>query len=225
MERIHQYCSASELLPTGTGRVVNGPTVKLLFTHQALREDSEQVGTPLSVLMDPSLSLAATLPGSSSIIEQSEIRRILLIDPHEICLDLYKKGFSLMYPYALVKTASSSADALALLEQEELGFDIILVEERLKRIGKDDVYGSGSTLLGKLLEDGRFKKTGYNAPLVIGVSAHLDLDKERLEQNGADIVWPKPPPTMNASLRKDLLRCLLTKRGKAAQAAVLERVH
>ena len=49
--------------------------------------------------------------------------------------------------------------------------------------------------------------------LIIGVSARLDEHRVRLEKAGADCVWGKPPPEMNATLRNDLLRTLMKKRG------------
>ena len=49
--------------------------------------------------------------------------------------------------------------------------------------------------------------------LIIGVSARLEEHRVRLEKAGADCVWGKPPPEMNATLRNDLLRTLMKKRG------------
>ena len=48
--------------------------------------------------------------------------------------------------------------------------------------------------------------------LLVGVSARLFQDREKLEKSGADCVWGKPPPEMNTKLRNELLQLLMKKR-------------
>ena len=47
--------------------------------------------------------------------------------------------------------------------------------------------------------------------MIVGVSAHRE-DLEKMKRAGADEVWCKPPPEMNAGLRNKLLKLLMTKR-------------
>jgi hypothetical protein len=58
--------------------------------------------------------------------------------------------------------------------------------------------------------------------LIIGVSTRVVDDRERLETAGADIVWGKPPPEMNATLRNSLLRTIMTKRGRRVEFKVFD---
>jgi hypothetical protein len=48
--------------------------------------------------------------------------------------------------------------------------------------------------------------------LLVGVSARPALDRDKLIKSGADCVWGKPPPEMNATLRNELLELLMKKR-------------
>lgn len=52
--------------------------------------------------------------------------------------------------------------------------------------------------------------------LIIGVSMNAERDKQQLEESGADLVWGKPPPTMNEELRNKLISALIAKRQKAS---------
>lgn len=51
--------------------------------------------------------------------------------------------------------------------------------------------------------------------LLVGVTARMALDQQKLEKAGADCVWGKPPPEMNATLRNSLLKLLMKKRRSA----------
>mmetsp|Transcript_23490 Transcript_23490/g.50264 ORF Transcript_23490/g.50264 Transcript_23490/m.50264 type:complete len:667 (-) Transcript_23490:140-2140(-) len=119
------------------------------------------------------------------------------------------------------------------------GFDIIIVEERLRvssplsnetqnvvstqTAGDDSVQRrskvtSGSALIRHLVELGH--KFGNNEDggesirhsLLIGVSARLAQDHEKIEKSGADCIWGKPPPDMNSTLRNELIKLLMKKR-------------
>lgn len=119
------------------------------------------------------------------------------------------------------------------------GFDIIIVEERLRcsslngslnssatRLpastqtgGEDSVQRlntpSGSALIRHLVESEISCRGGGGSTrhsLMIGVSARLAQDEEKIKQSGADCVWGKPPPEMNSKLRNELLKLLMNKR-------------
>mmetsp|Transcript_4717 Transcript_4717/g.7001 ORF Transcript_4717/g.7001 Transcript_4717/m.7001 type:complete len:675 (+) Transcript_4717:44-2068(+) len=49
-------------------------------------------------------------------------------------------------------------------------------------------------------------------PLLVGVSAYLDEDRNKLLEGGTDILWGKPPPKMDIALRNHLLRAIVNKR-------------
>lgn len=55
----------------------------------------------------------------------------------------------------------------------------------------------------------------YRFPLVIGMSAYLQQDGKMLKESGADIVWGKPPPTMDETLRNEILRSIMMKRNRS----------
>lgn len=117
------------------------------------------------------------------------------------------------------------------------GFDVLIIEENLSGVpptrqedvsaqsaGDDSVQrfnmASGSSLICHLAESQRLfkgmdgKDEESRVTLLIGVSARLVDHRVRLEMAGADIVWGKPPPEMNAMLRNSLLRTLMKKRGR-----------
>ena len=211
VERIMAF-SEAELVPTGTGRMV--PKRKALFSHKALGADANPNREAL---------FRAVL--------QNELRRILVVDSHEIFLNLYAKTLRPLLPHAEVVLADSAAAAL--LEAQKGRFDIILVEERLKPrtlnnssqnaqqttnsgsslVPTDQESRSGATLMKRLqITQGR--------ALYIGVSAKLREDVQRLQQ-ASDICWSKPPPHMNAKLVSDLLHKLLVKRQRFQAVAEL----
>jgi hypothetical protein len=56
---------------------------------------------------------------------------------------------------------------------------------------------------------------GQRRSLLIGVISTIGEDCEKLIKGGADMLWGKPPPTMDNTLRNQLLSALLTKRRRA----------
>jgi CheY-like chemotaxis protein len=174
-----------------------------MFSHEALQADCE-------VLSPPSPLPQTVVPVKSEEDEAAnKIERILVVDPHEVCLGLLCQAFQLMFPRAVVQEAMSSADALALVGPNER-FDVIVVEERLNRAGEtNDLLGSGSTLMAGIRGELSCE------PLFIGVTSHPEVDAPQLQQHGADVVWSKPPPRINLDLRNELLRTLSQKRGHA----------
>ena len=173
-----------------------------------------------------------------------EIRNILLVDVHEIFLALFIKSFKSLFPHISVTTARSGEEAIARVDAAQKahpvrdggslhGFDIILVEERLVSLsaqrsgswlqtaGDDSTQRrritSGSELLRSIVQEERniirSGESGRHA-LLIGVSARLAEDGDRLQRSGADVLWAKPPPAMDRNQRNHLLKVLMKKRGK-----------
>jgi len=124
----------TEYLPTGTGRVIpKQPTTKestssakrnrAFFTHSALSvDDKEDESTQEKALKSREYL---------QLVVQREIRNVLLVDPHDICLSLFAKAMQILLPKAKFALARSGEDAMRHLASGRR-FDIILVEERLR---------------------------------------------------------------------------------------------
>ena len=234
----------TKLIPTGTSRMVQllgksaGQAAPLspsraLFSHQALCLDADSTPDRTVHRKRPS---AATIPAPSHTsdidihkkrifrcaVAEHEIRQILLVDAQEICRDLFSKGLKKMLPHVTVVTASHAKQALELVHartrdsQGKRGFDVVIVEERLKlSVVRQE---SGSVLLRNLYEVTRISAS---KTLFIGVSADLRVDGRKLQESGAEVLWPKPPPRMDQQLRDGMLQALLVKRGRSAVAEQL----
>lgn len=191
IDRIHSY---SQLVPTGTGRLVRKPICsKAFFTHPALSLSNDE-----DVL-------------AIQKVARTEINNILVIDPHDLCAKLFKKLLQKVFPHATVVTVKSSDEAINRIKRcaPKNSFDIVLVEERLKLNMQDrkDHQGSGSALI-------RLLKEQEPKTLFIGVSAHYVQDKQKLEDGGADLTWSKPPPPGDCAMRSEILKKVLFLRGK-----------
>jgi hypothetical protein len=202
---IERILSSAELLPTGTGRSVKNPlSNKALFTNPALQCEEDED--------DVALQRLARL----------EVRNILIVDPHEMCSKLFQKTFQEMFPQADMASVRSSGEAIANVEKTLKPFDLIVVEERLKfheAHREDDYEASGSALIRRLMEDQNNNDTPRNRrALFVGVSAHFDKDREQLEEGGASLTWPKPPPKLDRDMRDQILKQLLVARGKEQAA-------
>lgn len=200
----------TDFIATGTGRMVQRTTSKsrAIFTLSALTLDGPDDATE-----------ALRTDKYRCAVVQNEIRNVLLVDPHDICLALFTKAMKALLPLANVSRARSSQEALEHMSSGKR-FDIILVEERLKLFhgqsnNKKERCSSGSELIRTLIS------LGATHALFVGVSAHLDRDRDALERGGADCCWPKPPPLMDQGLRNHLLKSLLLKRGRATVAEEL----
>lgn len=143
-----------------------------------------------------------------------EIRRILMVDPHDIFLALFSKRLHQAMPHPVeILTAHSSDEALDLCSKHS--FDVIITEERLslfhRHTGGTKVT-SGSALLGHLRQHAPQQ---FQSTLLIGVSAHWQTDHATMVNSGADYCWSKAPaPTLNKAMLEELLHTLLMKRGK-----------
>lgn len=60
------------------------------------------------------------------------------------------------------------------------------------------------------------KNSAIPPPLIIGISAHLKQDEQKLKSGGADLLWQKPLPSLqhNPSILDEVLQTILTKRNK-----------
>ena len=216
MERFKRHALAlimmarqqTDFIATGTGRMVQRPISKAMFTHTALTLDGpDDAGEALKT------------EKYRCAVAHNEIRNVLLVDPHDICLALFAKAITALFPLAKVSLARSNQEALEHMSSGKR-FDIILVEERLKLFhgqsnNKKERSNSGSELIRTLIS------LGATGALFVGVSAHLERDQNALERGGADLCWSKPPPLMDLRLRNNLLKSLLLKRGRATIAKEL----
>lgn len=175
------------------------------------------------------------------VLVKAEIAHILIVDPNELFLSLFKRGFEGMLPHVNITTAATSQDALKQIKIKQdsgcnlkatHGFDIVVIEERLlqtitmqqqylhrhRKIQcsyDENVRCSGSYLIQALAsERGKANQYCQFTPytLLIGVSGHENEDRSKLYKSGADIIWKKPPPSMNQSLRNKLLHLIKDKR-------------
>jgi hypothetical protein len=196
---------------------------------------------------------------------KSQIRRVLVVDTNQDLLDCIVRGVRQIMPHDVsISTASSSTDAKFQVQKyldkdyssntkegddadpvewSPVGFDVIIVGEKLERNMEGTTNVSGTTVLSWInkvstliswinkvsSESGGFglaEKNNYyqevkgttfsmsnREPLLIGTSSFLSGDSERLTKSGVDYLWGSPPPTMDASLRNELLMTLLNKRG------------
>ena len=221
-EAIHRIRLRSlRVLPTG-GSI----GVSCNFNHPAL--SSEDEGDTSATVHDDTLS--------------QEIKNILVVDVHQVFLELFEKGLRHMLPHVSFSTARSADDAITKINSAKIavpnkGYDVIIVEERLRgsfssirhllgdesnpqrdsQAAGDNATQtcdvSGSKLIQYIQMDKGTETPHRRLPLIIGVSAHLEAgDGDKLRRSGADLLWPKPPPEMNSQLRSQLLDSLLKKR-------------
>ena len=201
---------APQIIPTGTGRTMTTRRAgksSAFYTHSALAMEMEE----------HSLTKAMHNEQYRAMMAQQEIQRILIVDPHDICITLFSKAFRTLLPHVQIVAASSASDALDQIAlQPSSSFDILVVEERLQTpLQQQQHQQSGSELFKTLQQLEQHNMTSsHSTSLWIGVSAH-PKDRTLLEKNGADMCWGKPPPKMSIELRNQLLQALLLKRGKA----------
>ena len=218
------------MIATGTGRVIARSSrlppgsMKALYTNPALSLDAEA---------DEDESNAASMHKKRKTSLLEEIKTVLLVDCHDIFLGLLTKDIKAMMPHVEVSTAYSVDDALDKIEKSKQinssshGFDLIVVEHRLRpsargrgRLAKNKTGVmplSGANLIQRIAFDTKDIKNWIHSsqlrhPLVIGMSAYLEQDEKKLLDSGADIVWAKPPPKMNSTLRDTLLLATMKKR-------------
>ena len=207
--------------------------------------------SPIPSQVPPSISASDERRMQRALL--SEIRNILVVDPHPMFLKLFGKALHAMMSHVIVTTATSAEEALRRIAAAQVvypqaeggathGFDIIIVEERLQLFQRHrggpgsnreqqqqaagdeqkqrQILASGSALIRQIaaeqkesLEALRHNKRPRSS-LLIGVSAHVQLDGDKLSRAGADLVWGKPPPPFDDTLRLELLQEVLRKRAK-----------
>jgi len=252
MARVRQWNNSNrqlELISSGTGRVVNLSTSKnisscsntrrALYTNPALsieneigENDNTSLKLPHLALNDPKVCVHDTL--------REEIQSVLLIDPHDIILNLFAKSIQSMWPHVsitTVKTAEGAWEKISTRTEKPKQngknscrthkFDVIIAEERLGSFYHQDVSNDvnilkkeerlpqrGSAIFKKIKSDVKtlFSSTYHRYPLLIGVSAFLQQDKRNFEESGADLIWGKPPPPMNSMLSSQILTLVMEKR-------------
>ena len=149
---------------------------------------------------------------------RQEVRQVLVIDPHDIFLQIFSKRLQKALPHVRLLTAHSAEEALQMMDSSH-AFDMIVTEERLSLFHRQQQHGqdnkpitSGSALLQHLQ---RYHAKLCSNALLVGVSAHWQIDHAKMEQSGADFCWKKvPTPDLSLSVLEELLYCLLEKRGK-----------
>jgi len=114
------------------------------------------------------------------------------------------------------------------------GFDIIIIEEQLYPKNMNKALGnlptsapmqSGSNVILTIVREQRQMKveldissgnskhsTHPQYSFLIGVSANIGDQVSKLKASGADLIWCKPPPSMNENLRFSLLEAVVQKR-------------
>lgn len=254
---------SDDIISTGTGRVIHHgggipfeqSNLRALYTNPALRSDAEDDEEEEEE--------------NGSLVEYhrpqellKEIKTVLIVDSHDIFLNLLAKDIKILFPHVNVITSYTVQEAARrILIAKSIegnkcshGFDLIVVEERLMQgMGRSrsismpnysserfvpSLY-SGSVLIQKianevkmLAKDVSDKSVTRNNchfsdndshdsdddkeryPLLIGMSAYLEQDGKKLHESGADIVWGKPPPNMDESLRNHILKLIMTKRNR-----------
>ena len=276
IERIRRRHAQQQLVPSGTGRVVPMQMVqrtgsgRALFTDPALscndEDNDDEDEAPADTTRRTQTASAAATAGPSHVpfgvsasderrIQRallSEIRNILVVDPHDMFLKLFAKALHASFHHVIVTTATSAEEALRRIAAAKVvfpqseggathGFDIIIVEERLQLFQRhrrgagsnrreqqtagDDqeqrqIPASGSALICQITGEQQRalelvgNKKRPRCSLLVGVSAHIQLDGDKLSQAGADLVWGKPPPPFDDELKLKILRAVLAKRAK-----------
>mmetsp|Transcript_15453 Transcript_15453/g.34693 ORF Transcript_15453/g.34693 Transcript_15453/m.34693 type:complete len:354 (+) Transcript_15453:1125-2186(+) len=207
----------------------------------------------------------------------NEIQSILVVDCHEIFLNLFSRGLKVMMPHVQITTAKSAEEAFLFIRKARSsqlfrkyplvhGFDVIIVEENLdagksrKSATNISSYDScvsapssanidielssctgkntknpvinilkGSDIFQELVREEKeiLKSLKYShmlSTLLIGVSLSLKADEKTIRASGADMVWKKPPPPMNAILTCEILNHLLKKRDCLMQSRKSKKI-
>ena len=223
----------SQMISTGTGRIIaRGPQMsarpkvekRALYTSPALSMDAE--------VLEEECKTRIRL--QRAVLE--ELKTVLLVDCHDIFLKLLSRDIKIMLPHVDITIAKSVEEALVKINEAKKksdathGFDIIFVESRLRRtIPKEGTNSSswskagcaalsGSNLIQRIAFDTASNSSKIKTekekryPLVIGMSAYLNQDEKKLKASGSDLVWNKPPPKMDCTLKKKLLLLAMKKR-------------
>ena len=223
---------SEQLSPIGGGRAVITPVPEVILCHQGSQQ--QMLSFPHYLPSPPpsprnkttihhDMSSNTNNDVSCTLLQgllQNEIRKVLMVDPHDIFLTLFSKRLQQAMMHVQIFTAHSSEEALELCAKQS--FDMIITEERLslfhRHTGGSKVT-SGSALLGHLRQH---SPKQFQHALLIGVSAHWQSDHATMVKSGADYCWSKAPaPILNQSVLEELLHTLLLKRGKHEAAKTM----
>jgi len=91
----------------------------------------------------------------------------------------------------------------------------VRLQPQLRRsLSSSDTRGvstmSGSQLYKKICDECHLK--AMNRPVLVGVSTHPQAEEKIFKESGADMLWGKPPPTMDSTLASKLMTLLIEKR-------------
>jgi CheY-like chemotaxis protein len=81
------------------------------------------------------------------LLVNREVKAILVVDPNPLVLNLFRRSLQPLYPNAKIAVAVSGEDALRVFRMAmvnisqgtQRGFDIVIAEERLARVSRDNV--------------------------------------------------------------------------------------
>ena len=228
-----------------------GSRPQVASSFSAAAAAAAAAASPIPSQVPPSISASDERRIQRTLL--SEIRNILVVDPHPMFLKLFGKALHAMMSHVIVTTATSAEEAQRRIAAAKIvypqaeggathGFDIIIVEERLQLFQRHrggpgsnrkqqrqaagdeqkqrQTPASGSALIRQIAAEQQesLEALGRNrrprSSLLIGVSAHIQLDGDKLSRAGADLVWGKPPPPFDDALRLEILRLVLSKRAK-----------
>ena len=230
----HMIHDSEQLSPIGGGRTVINPVPEVIVCPQGPQQHSlsfpHYLPSPPSsprnkttIHHDINSNSNSNSDASYTLLQgllQHEIRRVLMVDPHDIFLTLFSKRLQQAMVHVQIFTAHSSEEALELCARQS--FDMIITEERLSLFHRHTggpKIASGSALLGHLR---LHSPKQFQHALLIGVSAHWQSDHATMVKSGADYCWSKAPaPTLNQSVLEELLHTLLLKRGRHEAAKTM----
>eukprot|EP00551_Chaetoceros_affinis_P004164 CAMPEP_0203684350 /NCGR_PEP_ID=MMETSP0090-20130426/47993_1 /ASSEMBLY_ACC=CAM_ASM_001088 /TAXON_ID=426623 /ORGANISM="Chaetoceros affinis, Strain CCMP159" /LENGTH=1130 /DNA_ID=CAMNT_0050553523 /DNA_START=143 /DNA_END=3535 /DNA_ORIENTATION=+ len=219
--------SHSSVLPSNGIRPKNSNRV--IYTNPALSCESEDDDE------DEGDNVLANLLSMRDTAVLYEFKSILIVDSHDIFLKLLSKGLKLLFPHTEIATACTVEQAWKQIERMNFlrkksggeiyshGFDLIVVEERLKphiqpRANTGQQTWNGSSLIQKIKKEiydmSTFNKYSKRYPLIVGISAYLNHDMQHLKASGSDFVWGKPPPKMDDNLKMEMLKKVMIKRNR-----------
>lgn len=231
-----------DILSSGTGRIISlgqsarrsHRSVRAIYTNPALTAEAESSDDEDSEQCCEKDKVISRSHQTLDDIARTEIRRVLLVEPHDIFARLLTRGIRDMLPQTQIICTRTGEEALECIswakkisqrKGESIEFDLIIAEERL-HVANDLRYGqvqssrsesSGSALLS-LLNDQQSQPSDSSfvrrVPVLIGMSAYIEQDGHKLESSGSDFVWSKPPPKMDKILKAALIRRLMQKRNK-----------
>jgi len=163
--------------------------------------------------------------GEGETTAQSKSFDIIIVE-ERLCsrMDLQRHGTNEIHASSYISSDLEGSSYQSAGENQEQTVDLMSGSELLRHIVRleeacfgpyvRDSHISNNTSempsVQNILSD-----PGQRRSLLIGVISTIGEDCEKLIKGGADLLWGKPPPTMDNSLRNQLLSAILTKRRRA----------